>query len=190
MHLVYVLIVKNRRMKKMLLLILFPILSFSQEDHQSDCGFACTHDNEIAVGLGVLPSHDFSLGFHAHYIKGIALDNKLGLGLGFETILDGETHNAYNLMCVYRFGSKINGYLSVAYGAGILRSSEHNHEEEDEDDVHDEHNNEVSSAFAQHLELVYELNHRQQMCYGPVLDVGFEKGEFHYMLGVHVGYIF
>ena len=187
MHLVYVLIVKNRRMKKIILLILLPILSFSQENHPSDCGFACTHDNEIAVGLGVLPGHDFSLGFHAHYIKGIALDNKLGLGLGFETILDNETHNAYNLMCVYRFGSNINGYLSIAYGAGILRSSEHAHEV---DHSHDEYDDEVSSSFAQHLELVYEINHRQRMCYGPVLDIGFEKDEVHYMIGLHVGYIF
>ena len=97
MHLEYVLIVKNKSMKKILLLILFPMLSFSQKDHTSDCGFACTHDNEIAIGLGVLPGHDFSLGFHAHYIKGIAFDNKLGLGLGFETILDDETHHSYNL---------------------------------------------------------------------------------------------
>ena len=173
-------------MKKIFILIM-PLLIFSQENPKHDCGFACTHDNEIAIGLGVLPGHDFSLGFHAHYIKGVALDNRLGLGLGFETILDDETHNAYNLMSVYRFGSKINGYLSVAYGVGILRSSEHSHEE---DHHHDEHGNEVTSSFVQHLEFVYEINHRQQMCYGPVLDVGFEKGEIHYMIGLHVGYIF
>ena len=125
-------------MKKILFILLFtPFFSFSQNQHSNDCGFACTHENELAIGLGIIPSHDFSLGFHAHYVKGIALDNKLGIGLGFETILDEHTHNMYNLMCVYRFGSNINGFLSVAYGAGILMSSEEDHD--DHEESHDAH---------------------------------------------------
>ena len=178
-------------MKQILLLLLIPFVVSSQTIHPGDdCGFACTHDNEIAIGLGFLPGHEFSLGFHAHYIKGIALHNKLGVGLGFETIFDDHTHNMYNLMFVYRFGSKINGYLSVAYGAGILRSSDHFHDEHDEHDEHDLDNDVIKSSFAQHLEFVYEINHRNKYCYGPVLDIGFEKDEVHYMIGLHVGYVF
>ena len=88
-------------------------------------------------------------------------------------------------MCVYRFGSKINGFLSVAYGAGILMSAEEEHEEN-----HDEHKEDVTSSFAQHLEIVYELNHKQRFCYGPVLDIGMEKERMHYMIGFHIGRIF
>jgi len=176
-------------MKKTIFILLFtPFFLFSQDQHSNDCGFACTHENELAIGLGVIPNHDFALGFHAHYVKGIALENKLGLGLGFETILDGHTHNMYNLMCVYRFGSKINGFLSVAYGAGILMSSEGDHEEHE--DNHDNHEEDVASSFAQHLEIVYELNHKERFCYGPVLDIGLEKEGMHYMIGFHIGRIF
>ena len=181
-------------MKNIFFILLYiPFFSFSQDQHSqdqhsNDCGFACTHENEIAIGLGVIPSHDFALGFHAHYVKGIALENKLGLGLGFETILDEHTHNMYNLMCVYRFGSKINGFLSVAYGAGILMSSEGDHEEHEEND--DNHEEDITSSFAQHLEIVYELNHKQRFCYGPVLDIGLEKEGMHYMIGFHIGRIF
>jgi hypothetical protein len=167
-------------MKKILLLLFcVPLILFSQDHVIDDCGFACTHDNEFAIGIGVMPSHDFSLGFHAHYIKGVALHNKLGLGLGFETIFDEHTHNAYNLMFVYRAGTNINGYLSIAYGVGVLRSEEEDHHEEG-----------VTSTFAQHLEFVWELNHKQRFCYGPVLDIGFEKGEVHYMIGLHIGRVF
>jgi len=136
-------------MKKILLILLFiPFFSFSQEEEHkgNSCGFACTHNNELAIGIGVLPNHDFSVGFHAHYIKGIALDNKLGLGIGFETILEEHTHNSYNLMCVYRFGSNINGFLSIAYGAGVLRSSEESHEEhEDEEHEDEKHEEKITS---------------------------------------------
>ena len=175
-------------MKRILVvLLLVPLFCFSQDKHKGSCGFACTHDNEFAIGLGVLPSHDFSLGFHVHYIKGIALDNKLGVGLGFETILDEHTHNAYNIMCVYRFGSNINGFLSVAYGAGILMSSEEDHEGHEDDGHEDE---DIISSFAQHLEFVYEWNHSGNFCYGPVLDIGFETEGVHYMIGFHIGRIF
>ena len=173
-------------MKKIIFILLFtPFFLFSQDQHSNGCGFACTHENELAIGLGIIPNHDFAIGFHAHYVRGIALENKLGLGLGFETILDEHTHNMYNLMCVYRFGSKINGFLSVAYGAGILMSAEEEHEAN-----HDEHKEDVTSSFAQHLEIVYELNHKQRFCYGPVLDIGMEKERMHYMIGFHIGRIF
>jgi hypothetical protein len=176
-------------MKKILLILLFiPFFSFSQEEEHkgNSCGFACTHNNELAIGIGVLPNHDFSVGFHAHYIKGIALDNKLGLGIGFETILEEHTHNSYNLMCVYRFGSNINGFLSIAYGAGVLRSSEESHEEHEDE----EHEEKITSSFAQHVEIVYELNHKRGFCYGPVLDIGFDNNEIHYMIGFHIGRVF
>ncbi len=52
-------------MKKILFILLFTsFFSFSQNQHSNDCGFACTHENELAIGLGIIPSHDFSLGFH------------------------------------------------------------------------------------------------------------------------------
>jgi len=175
-------------MKKIFCTLLFiPLISFSQDQHSNDCGFACTHENELAVGIGVIPNHDFALGFHAHYVKAIALDNKLGLGLGFETILDEHTHNSYNLMCVYRFGSKINGFFSLAYGAGVLVSEEDEHGDHDS---HEDHEEDVALSFAQHLEIVYEMNHRQRFCYGPVLDIGLEKEGMHYMIGFHIGRIF
>ena len=61
---------------------------------------------------------------------------------------------------------------------------------DDHEENHDDHEEDITSSFAQHLEIVYELNHKERFCYGPVLDIGFEKEGIHYMIGFHIGRIF
>ena len=106
---------------KNILLLLFcvPSFCFSQENHDHEHENH-SHKNEFAVAIGVIPQHEYSLGFHAHYIKGIALENKLGAGISFETILDEHAHHSISLLALYRF----NFGLSVAYASGLLRVSE------------------------------------------------------------------
>ena len=67
-------------MKKiLLLLIISPLFCFSQHNHDEEnhSHEHHSHNNEFAIGLGIIPEHENSLGFHAHYIKGIVLNNKI-----------------------------------------------------------------------------------------------------------------
>jgi hypothetical protein len=84
-------------MKKIFFTLLFiPLISFSQHNHDEEnhSHEDHSHNNEFAIGLGVIPEHENSLGFHAHYIKGIALNNKIGVGISVETILDENAHHS------------------------------------------------------------------------------------------------
>jgi len=79
----------------LLLLIISPLFCFSQHDHDEEnhSHEDHSHNNEFAIGLGVIPEHENALGIHAHYIKGIGLNNKFGAGISFETILDDHEHH-------------------------------------------------------------------------------------------------
>ena len=82
--------------------------------------------------------------------------------------------------------------LNSEQGAAGYRASWDEEEEANCPEILPEESDEqdVSLSFVQHLEFVYELNHKEKFCYGPVLDLGFEKEGFHYMIGFHVGIIF
>ena len=86
----------------LLLLMIVPMIGFTQDHHEHNHEHH-SHENEFAVAIGIIPQHEYSLGFHAHYIKGIALENKLGVGISFETILDEHAHHSISLLTLYRF---------------------------------------------------------------------------------------
>ena len=154
-------------MKKLLLIFLcLPFFSLSQHNHDDHSHDLHTHDNEFALGIGFIPKHENAIGIHSHYIKGVGLNNKLGAGISFETILDDHAHHSLSLISLYRFDLGI----TVAYAAGILRVSE---------DV-------TIYQFAQHVELAYEIPFGE-LHIGPQIDVGIEEEGIHYMFGVHLG---
>ena len=153
-------------MKKLLLIFsILPIFCLSQHNHD-DTHDLHTHDNEFAIGIGFIPKHQNAIGIHSHYIKGIGLNNKLGAGISFETILDDHAHHSLSLISLYRFDFGI----TVAYAAGILKVSQ---------DV-------TEYQFAQHVELAYEIPFGE-LHVGPQIDVGIEDEGIHYMFGVHLG---
>ena len=162
-------------MKKILLLLFcVPLFSFSQHNHDegNHSHTDHSHNNEFAIGIGVIPMHENSLGFHSHYIKGVALNNKLGAGISFETILDDHAHHSLSLISLYRFDFG----FTIAYAAGILRVSEESNNHETDNDY----------QFAQHLEFAYEIP-IGELHIGPQIDIGLEEEGTHYMFGIHMG---
>jgi len=138
---------------------------FSQ-DHNHDQH----HVNEISIAVGVVPldhENEVTAGLHLHYVRGIAFENKLGIGAGFETILDEHKHYTLSVVFQYRI---IKGW-TVAYAPGLLMKKE--------DDKYE-------YQFAQHFETAYEFD-LGKFHLGPMVEVGVEKDGVHYMLGVHFG---
>ena len=146
------------------LLIISTIFSESEHIHKH------SHNNEVGIAFGIVPSQDGgnnNLGFHLHYIKGFGKHNKFGIGISSETIFDEHKHNSISLMGTYHFN---RGY-TIAYAPGILFS---------------DHDGESEIEFTQHFEFYYEFEIRQ-FHIGPQFDIGFEDGVIHYMLGLHLG---
>ena len=157
--------------KLQILIIILLNMVMSQIDHQHNH----EHNNEIGIALGIVPNHEeeeSNLGLHLHYIKGLGLHNKFGVGLSFESILDEHQHNSISLISLYHFD---NGF-TFAYAPGIL-ISEH-------DDSEDHESSEFK--FTQHFEFYYEFE-LDKFHIGPQIDIGFEEEGIHYMLGIHLG---
>ena len=128
------------------------------------------HNNELGIAVGIVPNHEDeknNLGLHLHYIKGMGGHNQYGIGISLETIFDEHKHNAISLIGTYHFD---NGF-TVAYAPGILFV---------------EHEGENEIEFTQHIEFYYEFE-LDKYHLGPQFDIGFEGGETHYMLGLHLG---
>jgi hypothetical protein len=126
--------------------------------------------NEISMAVGlVLPSseEDISAGLHLHYIRGIAFEDKLGIGAGMEIIFDEHKHFMLSLVFQYR----IIGGWTVAYGPGVLFIKEDETSE---------------TQFAQHIETAYEFD-IGLFHIGPMFEAGISKEDIHYMTGVHFG---
>jgi len=156
-------------MKKSLLiiLILFGCLNLQAQDHNSHQDHSHSHDNEFSLAIGLIPHHELSLGLHAHYIKGVAFDNKIGLGISYETIFDQHAHHSLSLIGLLRPLKQ----TSVAYAVGVLYVAE-----EQESQI----------QLAQHVELAYEIP-MGQFHIGPQIDLGIEDEGLHIMYGVHFG---
>ena len=128
------------------------------------------HENEFGVAIGVVPGHegeDDSFGLHLHYIKGIGEHNDFGIGVSLETIFDEHKHNSISIIGTYHFESG----FTIAYAPGILFA---------------EHDGETEKEFTQHFEVYYEFE-LDHFHVGPQIDIGFEDGDTHYMLGLHFG---
>jgi len=156
-------------MKKLqfIFLTLYSCLSLQAQDNTSRHDHSHSHDNEFSLAIGLIPNHELSLGLHAHYIKGIAFDNKIGLGLSYETIFDHHAHHSLSLIGLLRPLKQ----TSVAYAVGVLYVSE-----EQESQI----------QLAQHVEFAYEIPIGQYHI-GPQIDIGIEDEGLHIMYGVHFG---
>ena len=86
-----------------------------------------------------LPAEDkLAAGFHFHYIRGLGKNNKFGMGIGLETILDEYKHYTASVVFQYR----IYKGLIVGYAPGILMRKE---------------DSEMLYQMAHHIETAYEF---------------------------------
>ena len=108
-----------------------------------------------------------TIGFHLHYIRGIGKNNRFGVGVGLETILDEHKHYTLSVVLQYRVYKGL--ILSIA--PGLLMRKE---------------NSANVFQFAQHIEMAYEFE-LKEFHIGPVVELGIEKTGIHYMGGIHFG---
>jgi len=158
-------------------LTILSVLVFITASLISISGFSQDHEhkhhhpvNEVGIALGAFfldQEDEVRMGMHLHYIRAVALNQKFGIGAGFETIFDEHQHYTVSLVFQYR----IIGGWTVAYAPGILWVKEEG---------------EFETQFAQHIETAYEFE-LGKFHIGPMAEVGFEKHGTHYMLGVHLG---
>lgn len=157
-------------LKPILSTIVFTLISFYVFGQSHDEDHHHHQKNEISLAAGiVLPTSEdeISAGLHLHYIRGIAFENKLGIGAGLETIIDEHKHFMLSVVFQYRI---YKGW-TVAYGPGILFVKEYESYE---------------TQFAQHIETAYEFD-IGLFHIGPMVEVGISKEDIHYMAGVHFG---
>ena len=121
--------------------------------------------SSVGVSIGV---HALLLGSLAMFSRSLGHDQP---DVIVETIFDEHQHNSISLIALYHFK---NG-LTIAYAPGILLS-----EHEDENEEH------LEFEFTQHFEFYYEFE-LEKFHIGPQFDIGFEDGDIHYMLGLHLG---
>jgi hypothetical protein len=145
-------------------------LQAQNEDVDSGGGEGHHHRNELSVATGLVPliaEDELSWGIHIHYIRGIGDENKVGIGIGLETIVDEHRHYTISGVLHYRIYKGL--IFSLAPGLLILK-------EEDK----------YLLQFAQHFELAYELE-IGEFHLGPVAELGLETIGVHYMVGLHFG---
>ena len=151
---------------KILLYLLIISRVFSESGHVHNH----SHENEFGIAIGIVPGHDGeddNMGLHLHYVKGIGEHNDFGIGFSLETIFDEHKHNSISIIGTYHFEKG----FTIAYAPGILFT---------------EHGGEPEEEFAQHFEFYYEFE-LEHFHVGPQIDIGFEDGDTHYMLGLHFG---
>jgi len=123
------------------------------------------------VGGAVLPyklanADKITVGFHLHYLYNIA-GGRMGLGLGYENILDDFGRQAIMGMFAYRPFAHITVMLSP--GATLFKI-----------------NGENDISFSGHTEVVYEWAWRN-VHFGPAFEYTYHQDFPHYSLGLHVG---
>ena len=152
-------------------LMLLSLFGSGQNHHDHDNHFHAD-EHKYHIGFGVAATHitgepGIAPGIHVHFIRQLGSQNRWGLGLGFEGILDEHSHNGLNLLVNY----KPLKQLSINAGPGII-FSEHDGERE------------ISPGF--HTEIIYEIN-LGKLHLGPMAGFGIDKEASHFSVGVHVG---
>ena len=148
-----------------LLLIIGVYSSYAQAESESHF-----HKNDLSVAIGLVPlpaEETTTIGFHFHYLKGIAMENRLSIGIGLESIADEHGHYTASVPLQYR----IIGGLTGSYAPGLMMRKE---------------DSEILYQFSQHFELGYEVD-MGKFHIGPVTEVGVEPTGVHYMGGIHLG---
>lgn len=151
--------------------LLFSGLALAQ-DHEVHENHQHTDNHKFHIGIGGAATYlksesGIAPGVHVHFIRQFGHQNRWGLGLGYEGILDEHRHNGINLLVNYH----LLKHLSVNVGPGIVFA---------------EHDGETERKLAFHTEAVYEFN-VGKFHIGPMAGFGIDSEETHFSIGVHVG---
>lgn len=129
------------------------------------------HKNEIGIAnspVYLIKDKEIAYAFHMHYIRSVG-DSKFGVGLGYERIFDEHKHNTFGIVGSY---SPIDRVL-VNISPGI------SFEDNSSSDVH----------FAFHLETTYDFEFKN-FHLGPILELAYDKEDYHISFGLHIGFGF
>ncbi len=157
------------------LLLIFSAMQLSAQEaghntpkaHHHDHNEHKSHKNELALAhsLAFFPNEkETAYGLHLHYVRSIA-NSKFGTGLGYERIFDDHGHNTVGLIFSYRpvYELSFNVTPAVVF--------------EDKD---------PKLRAAMHLETAYEFI-LGPVHLGPIVDFGWDKEDYHYSIGLHLG---
>ena len=139
----------------------------NHEDHEGH--HHSHHKNEIGVAnapVYFVKEKELTYGLHLHYIRTLG-ETKFGIGLGYEQIFDEHEHKTFGIVASYR----VFEGMSVTASPGV--TSEKGGE----------------LFFALHLETVYEWE-VGNFHIGPVVEVAYDPEDYHFSIGLHVGYGF
>jgi len=164
----------NPGTKPLSIALLFIMLSFSiaaqDHDHDQDADLHHAHHAwEIGGAVGAvynIQEKHTSPGIHAHMLKNFGEENQFGMGLGFETFLDEHQH--LNLGIPLNYNTLKRFVFTVT--PGVLLKNEAT----------------WKASPSIHFETLYEFEF-EHFHMGPMLELAFAPGDFHIMLGLHVG---
>lgn len=133
------------------------------------------HDKEHFAEIGVANTivyfakeKELAYGLHFHLVKNIS-DSKFGYGLGYERIFDEHKHNTIGLIGSYAPVERL--YISLSPGIAFEGT-------------------ETSEArFALHLETAYGFQ-LGDIHIGPLLELAYDSEDYHFSLGLHIGFGF
>jgi hypothetical protein len=146
----------------------FPVTA-QDHDHEDDADHHVHHTWEIGGAVGAvynIQEKHTAPGIHAHILKNFGEENQFGVGLGFETFLDEHQHLNFGIPLNYNTLKK----FVFTVTPGVLLKNETTWE----------------SNPSIHFETLYEFEF-EHFHMGPMLELAFAPGDFHIMLGLHVG---
>lgn len=123
------------------------------------------------IGAAVFPyklanADKITIGFHGHYLYNM-VGGRIGVGVGYENILDDFSRQSLMGMFAYRPFAHITVILSP--GATLFKI-----------------NGESDISFSGHTEVIYEWAWRN-VHFGPTVEYTYHKDYPHYSAGLHVG---
>ena len=123
------------------------------------------------IGAAVFPyklanADKITVGFHGHYLYNIN-GGRMGLGIGYENILDDFSRQSFMGMFAYRPFAHIT--VIVSPGATLFNI-----------------NGESDISFSGHTEVIYEWAWRN-IHFGPTVEYTYHKDYPHYSAGLHIG---
>jgi hypothetical protein len=155
---------------KSLLAIVFGIISISaysqEENHDHD-----HHNYELGVANSLVyfaGEKEFAYGLHIHLVRNIK-HSKFGVGLAYERIFDDHKHNTIGVVGSYN--PLKSWYINIAPGITF---------EDSEPSV---------LKFAFHAETLYDFN-IGKFHIGPLLEFAVDSEDYHFSLGLHIGFGF
>jgi len=149
---------------------------FGQHSDEFDHNHPGDHDhhdrNEIGVAVGaayIINENEIAPSFHLHYTRMLEGKwSKIGLGGGFESVMDEHRHYTASLMLTYR---PVHAWW-ISLGPGI---------------TYFESTKKIKPSL--HVETGYEFN-VGKVHLGPLVEYALSSGDQHIMVGLHIGYPF